>query len=115
CVGLVVGARAPSTLLTFEKISKARGDITISVEETDDALFTPSRVTVHSSDQESLNSFCGEAGLPIETDPPCWKLASFSADIEAYIASLRWAEGTELNWKAWQFDPEYCEFRSQKS
>jgi hypothetical protein len=115
CAGLLVGARAPSTLSTLEKIAKTLGDITISVDETDDALFIPSRVTVRSSDPETLNSFCHAAGLPIEIDPPCWKLASFSADVESYIASLQWAEGSELNWKAWQFDPEYCEFRSEKS
>jgi len=101
--------------LTFAKAGKAFDGITISEEAADDALLMPSRVTIRSSDLETLISFCGKVGLPMEIDPPCWKLASFCADIEAYIASLQWKEGIELNWKAWQFDPEYCEFKRDTS
>lgn len=115
CVGLFVGARSPSTLATFEKIGKGLGDITISVEETDNDAFVPSRVTIRSRDPESLTSFCREADLANEVDPPCWKLAILSADIDSYIKSLQWAEGPELNWKSWYFDPEYCEFRVRSS
>jgi hypothetical protein len=108
CVGLFVGARSPSTVATLERVAKTVGNITISVEGIDNAAFVPSRVTVHSSDPERLTAFCREAALPIEVDPPCWNLAILSADIDAYIGSLQWMEGPELNWKSWQFDPEYC-------
>jgi hypothetical protein len=115
CVGVLTGARSPGTLAALDKISRKLGDITISIEETDGTAFVPSRVTVRSHDIENLKFFCREAGLVIEAEPPCWKLATFSADIDTYTTSLKWVEGHELNWKSWQFEPEYCEFRSARS
>jgi hypothetical protein len=113
CSALLVGARGPTTFKDLSDAAIGKTELSVHIDKADESAFLPSRITIDSSDLEALARFSSSLKIPFESEPVCWKLSQFSADIESYESTLQWNDGPDLNWKNWHFDPEHVEFREK--
>jgi len=112
CSAILIGARSPRTVDHLLKIGDEFRTVKITIDSGETFSLLPSRIGFQGDDEGQLKAFAATAKIPFQREPPSWILTHFAGDLTAYLHSLKWAEGSDFNWQKWEFDPEYCQFKS---
>jgi hypothetical protein len=113
CSAIVIGSRSPATVEQLDCIRGRCSAITMTVDSSEDSSLLPSRIGIDCEDPTLLQEFADLAQIPLQSEPPSWTLSQFATDIRVYWNWLEWTDGPDLNWRSWEFNPEFCEFRER--
>jgi hypothetical protein len=114
CSAILIGARSPRTIDHLSKVGAQFPELRVTVSSSTTSNLLPSRISLDAVDIDSLQAFSASAQIPLQPEPPSWALAQFAGDINLYLSSLSWSEGPDLNWPSREFNPEHCQFRSDR-
>jgi hypothetical protein len=115
CSAILIGSRSPATLDHLNRVKEKHPAVTITVNSGSDSSLLPSRIAIECEDPRLLQQFADSAQVPFQQEPTSWALAQVAADIDCYWRSLEWTDGPDLNWRSWEFNPEYCEFQDRST
>lgn len=111
---ILAGARSPNTIKQLSDACQSAGDrINLEIkEQASESVLIPKRVAVQAEDVRELGAIASSLGIPFIETPSAWSLLYFSASIDDYLATLKWAKDSELNWKRETFDPNSLQFKT---
>ena len=114
---ILTGSRSPESFDKLARRGEKHSDVIVDtqVQKGRFGAAMPSRICLTGQTQTEIATFAEEASLFFEEVPPAWKFANCGANLDSYLSSLNWTEGSELNWRRKDFDPEYCRFRDDFS
>jgi hypothetical protein len=114
---LLTGSRAPDTFDRLVQKASSFPELVIQAEEQTGTfgIFSPARICVEAHSEADIQQFAARESLYFELVPGAWRLAQGAVDLDCYLASISWTQGTELNWRRTDFDPEFCRFREPTS
>ncbi|MEG3909642.1 hypothetical protein QT979_17340 [Microcoleus sp. w2-18bC1] len=113
---LLAGARSPTTIQQLSDACQSVGNhINVEIQEQASELgLIPKRVAVQAEDVRELQAIASSLGIPFIETPSAWSLLHFAASIDDYLATLKWANAPELNWKHQTFEPDSLQFKTIK-
>lgn len=111
-VGLLAGARGPSTAKVFgETIAKSGRNLQLSVHgQRDKSRRFPARVTVTGESAEDLAWLAGEMQVAFQKTPASWTILHFAGSLDEYLSGCEWLRADRLNWEVRQFHIEELRF-----
>ncbi|MGB7711906.1 MAG: hypothetical protein WBL95_20625 [Microcoleus sp.] len=113
---ILAGARSPNTIQQLSDACQSVGNrINLEIKEQATELrLIPKRVAVQAEDVRELEAIASALTIPFIETPSAWSLLHFSASIDDYLATLKWAKYPELNWKHETFEPSSLQFKTIK-
>ena len=113
---ILAGARSPTTIQQLSDACQSVGNhINVEIQEQASELgLIPKRVAVQAEDVRELQAITSSLGIPFIETPSAWSLLHFAASIDDYLATLKWANAPELNWKHQTFEPNSLQFKTIK-
>ncbi|XZO02488.1 MAG: hypothetical protein ACM65L_01455 [Microcoleus sp.] len=111
---ILAGARSPNTIKQLSDACQSAGDrINLEIKEQASELgLIPKRVAVQAEDVRELGAIASSLGIPFIETPSAWSLLHFAASIDDYLATLKWSNDPELNWKRETFQPNSLQFKT---
>jgi len=120
CIGLpqaiLAGARSPTTIQQLSDACQSVGNhINLEIQEQASELgLIPKRVAVQAEDVRELQAIASSLSIAFIETPSAWSLLHFVASIDDYLATLKWSNDPELNWKRETFEPNSLQFKPPK-
>ena len=104
---ILAGARSPATIKQLSDACQSVGNhINLEIkEQASESVLIPKRVAVQAEDVRELEAIASSLGIPFIETPSAWSLLHFAASIDDYLATLKWSNDSELNWKHQTFEP----------
>lgn len=111
---ILAGARSPNTIQQLSDACQSAGDrINLEIkEQASELVLIPKRVAVQAEDVRELEAIASSLTIPFIETPSAWSLLHFAASIDDYLATLKWANDSELNWKRETFEPNSLQFKT---
>ncbi|MBE9123475.1 hypothetical protein IQ269_22410 [Tychonema sp. LEGE 07199] len=111
---ILAGARSPATIQQLSEACQSAGDrINLEIQEqASESVLIPKRVAVQAEDVRELGAIASSLTIPFIETPSAWSLLHFAASIDEYLATLKWAKDSELNWKHQTFEPSSLQFKT---
>ncbi|MBD1937661.1 hypothetical protein [Microcoleus sp. FACHB-68] len=111
---ILAGSRSPTTIQQLSDACQSVGNhINIEIQEQASELgLIPKRVAVQAEDVRELQAIASSLSIPFIETPSAWSLLHFAASIDDYLATLKWANAPELNWKHQTFEPSSLQFKT---
>ncbi|MEZ2317974.1 MAG: hypothetical protein ACBR15_03090 [Microcoleus sp.] len=112
---ILAGARSPATIQQLSDACQSVGThINLEIQEqASESVLIPKRVAVQEAEDVSeLEAIASALGIPFIETPSAWSLLHFSASIDDYLATLKWSNDSELNWKRETFEPNSLQFKT---
>jgi hypothetical protein len=103
---VLAGARFPQTVQRLADACKAAGSrvtLTVNDQPGGRGLF-PTRVVVRAEYASDIAKAGCSLGIKFENEPPVWPVLNFSASINEYMGTLRWARARDVNWPCRDFN-----------
>jgi hypothetical protein len=113
---ILAGARSPATIKQLSDACQSVGNhINIEIkEQASELVLIPKRVAVQAEDVRELEAIASSLSIPFIETPSAWSLLHFAASIDDYLATLKWSNDPELNWKRQTFNPISLQFKPPK-
>ncbi len=113
---ILAGARSPATIKQLSDACHSVGThINIEIkEQASELVLIPKRVAVQAEDVRELEAIASSLSIPFIETPSAWSLLHFAASIDDYLATLKWSNDPELNWKRETFEPNSLQFKPPK-
>lgn len=113
---ILAGARSPATIKQLSDACQSVGNhINIEIkEQASELVLIPKRVAVQAEDVRELEAIASSLSIPFIETPSAWSLLHFAASIDDYLATLKWSNDPELNWKRETFEPNLLQFKPPK-
>jgi hypothetical protein len=110
---ILAGARSPNTIQQLSHACQSAGNhINLEIKEQATELgLIPKRVALQAEDVRELEAIASSLTIPFIETPSAWSLLHFAASIDEYLATLKWAKDSELNWKHQTFEPSSLQFK----
>lgn len=111
---ILAGARSPNTIQQLSDACQSAGnhiDLEIK-EQASESVLIPKRVAVQAEDVRELEAIASSLGIPFIETPSAWSLLHFASSIDDYLATLKWANVPELDWKRETFEPSSLQFKT---
>jgi hypothetical protein len=83
-------------------------------EQASELVLIPKRVAVQAEDVRELEAIASSLSIPFIETPSAWSLLHFATSIDDYLATLKWSNDPELNWKRETFEPNSLQFKPPK-
>ncbi|MEG4969242.1 hypothetical protein QUB11_21730 [Microcoleus sp. B6-A1] len=111
---ILAGARSPATIQQLSDACQSVGNhINVEIQEQASELkLIPKRVALQAEDVRELQAIASSLGIPFIETPSAWSLLHFAASIDDYLATLKWANDSELSWKHQTFEPSSLQFKT---
>lgn len=111
---ILAGARSPNTIQQLSDACQSAGThINLEIkEQASESVLIPKRVAVQAEDVRELEAIASSLGIPFLETPSAWSLLHFAACIDDYLATLKWANDSELSWKHQTFEPSSLQFKT---
>lgn len=111
---ILAGARSPATIQQLSDACQSAGDrINLEIkEQASELALIPKRVAVQAEDVRELEAIASALTIPFIETPSAWSLLHFAASIDDYLATLKWSNDSELNWKHQTFEPSSLQFKT---
>lgn len=111
---ILAGARSPNTIQQLSDACQSAGNhINLEIkEQASESVLIPKRVAVQAEDVRELEAIASSLGIPFIETPSAWSLLHFAASIDDYLATLKWSNDSELNWKRETLDPNSLQFKT---
>lgn len=111
---ILAGARSPATIKQLSDACQSVGNhINLEIkEQASESVLIPKRVAVQAEDVRELEAIASSLGIPFIETPSAWSLLHFAASIDDYLATLKWSNDSELNWKHQTFEPSSLQFKT---
>ena len=113
---ILAGARSPATIKQLSDACQSVGNhINIEIkEQASELVLIPKRVAVQAEELRELEAIASSLSIPFIETPSAWSLLYFAASIDDYLATLKWSNDPELNWKRETFEPNSLQFKPPK-
>jgi hypothetical protein len=111
---ILSGARVPNTIQQLSRACQSVGqqiDIEVT-EQPNELILAPKRVAVQAEDVRELEAIASSVGIHFQEAPSAWYLLNFAANIDDYLATLKWSNDPELSWKHETFEANSLQFKS---
>lgn len=111
---ILAGARSPNTIQQLSDACHSVGThINLEIkEQPSELILIPKRVAVQAEDVRELEAMASSLSIPFLETPSAWSLLHFAASIDDYLATLKWSNDPELNWKKETFEPNSLQFKT---
>ena len=107
---VLCGARSPETLTSLRAAARRHRARVTSRLQGQPSSPVPSRIELSAEHSGDLEAIAAAVGCTFATQPAALSLASLSASLGDFLASLEWAPGTELDWPRSDFIPTKLRF-----